>query len=62
MELHFFLPPKSRYDSFNTQNPSVQSVRYMPERTIRGRVPALHHYGHLRVSECIKPEYYGQRK
>jgi len=24
-------------------------------------VPALHHYGHLRVSECIKPEYYEER-
>jgi len=58
MELHFFFHRKSRYDNFNTQNPSVQSMRYIPERTIRVFVPALHHYGHLRVSECIKPEYY----
>jgi len=52
MELHFVLPPKSRYN-VNTQNPSVQSVRYIRERTIRDRVPSLHHYEHIRVSGCI---------
>jgi hypothetical protein len=62
MEQHFFLPPKSRYDNFNAQNPSAQSVPYISERTIRDRLPALHHYGHLLVSGCIKPEYYEERK
>lgn len=53
MELHFCLPPKCRYDNFNKQNPSVQSVRYVPEGTIRVLVPALHHHGHY-VSSSAK--------
>jgi hypothetical protein len=60
--IHVLLPPKSRYDNFNTQNPSVQSVRYIPGRTIRSCVPALHHHGLLRVTECVKPEHYEERK
>ena len=61
MELHFFFHRKSRYN-FNTQNPSVQSVRYIPKRTVRVLVPALYHYGHLRAFECIKPEHNEERK